>query len=87
MQTIKELSETIVQTTSSLLTYNVIPGYKGTKEQCANENIENRITWYINDVLKVLKNINETSVNKQDRAKRLIDLEEKFGIPKTHSII
>ena len=34
--------------------------------------------------LKLIKNIKETSVNEQDRVNRLIELEDKFDIPKTH---
>jgi hypothetical protein len=46
--------------------------------------IENFISWQIDDALKLIKNINETSYNKFDRAQRLIELEQKYGIPKTH---
>ena len=87
MESIKELSKVIVETTRNLLTHDDITGFKGTPEQFAIETVENRVTWYINDVLAIIKNINETSLDKMDRAKRLIELEEKFGIPKTHSII
>ena len=55
----------------------------GTNEDMVNA-ISNSIAWHIDDALKVVKNINETSVNKQDRVDRLIELEQKFGIPKTH---
>jgi hypothetical protein len=46
--------------------------------------IENQIAWHIDDVLKLIKNINETSVNEQDRVDRLIHAEHTYGIPKTH---
>jgi hypothetical protein len=46
--------------------------------------IENELSWHINDVLKLIKNINETSVNEQDRVERLIHAEHTYGIPKTH---
>jgi len=46
--------------------------------------IENFISWHINDILKLIKNINETSVNKQDRIDRIYQAEKEYGIPKTH---
>ena len=46
--------------------------------------IENFISWQIDDALKMIKNINETSLNEKDRVNRLIELEQKYGIPKTH---
>lgn len=46
--------------------------------------LENSIQWYIQDVLKLIKNINETSYNASDRGQRLIDMEDKYGISKTH---
>ena len=49
--------------------------------------IENQISWQMNDAFRVIKNIDQTSLNKEDRAGRLIELEEKFGIPKTHLIL
>lgn len=49
--------------------------------------INTQIEWYLNDVFSLIKNINETSLDKIDRAQRLISIEEKYGIPKTHTII
>ena len=47
---------------------------------------ENLISWQMDDAFKIIKNINQTSLNSTDRTQRLIDLEIKFGIPKTHLI-
>ena len=49
-------------------------------------NAENWISWQMDDAFKIIKNINQTSLNSTDRTQRLIDLEIKFGIPKTHLI-
>ncbi|AMQ00965.1 hypothetical protein AY601_4114 [Pedobacter cryoconitis] len=87
MESIEQLSKIIVETTRDLLTHKDMPGDVGTPENFAIECAEQRITWYINDVLAVINNINQTSLNKMDRAQRLIELEEKYGIPKTHLII
>lgn len=46
--------------------------------------IANSISYFWQDATKVLKNINETSVNPDDRGKRLIKLEEDFGLSKTY---
>jgi hypothetical protein len=48
------------------------------------QSIENRISWQMNDAFKMIKNINETSISETDRVSRIIELEQKFGIPKTH---
>lgn len=48
------------------------------------ESVASMIRHYIDDVLKVIKNINETSLNSDDRLKRLCELEVKYGISKTH---
>jgi len=45
------------------------------------------LSWYLDDVFRTITNINQTSLNRVDRGQRLIDLEEKYGIPKTHNII
>lgn len=42
------------------------------------------ISAHVQDVLKAVKNINETSINNSDRWQRLIDLEEKYEVSKTH---
>ena len=49
--------------------------------------VENCISWAMDDALKVIRNIENTSLNKLDRAARFIDLENKYGIPKTHLIM
>ena len=48
------------------------------------ERIDAYISWRFDDVFKLIKNINETSLNSFDRTNRLIELEQKYGIPKTH---
>ncbi|GEM_PF-4576989 len=57
-----------------------------TREQ-ALQSMTNSISYYLDDVFKLLKNINETSFNKHDRARRIIDMEAKYSIPKTHIIV
>jgi hypothetical protein len=47
-------------------------------------NVSSSIGWYLDDIFKLYENINETSVNWEDRVKRIYEMEEKFGIPKTH---
>lgn len=44
------------------------------------------IGYWIDDAFKLIKNIEQTSLNDSDRTQRLIEIEEKFGIPKTHLI-
>jgi uncharacterized pyridoxamine 5'-phosphate oxidase family protein len=46
--------------------------------------IEKFIAWHLNDCFKLIKNINETSLNSIDKAQRLIQIEKEYGIPKTH---
>lgn len=46
--------------------------------------IKEQITWFVDDILKMVKNINETSLPGADRTNRIIELEAKYGIPKTH---
>lgn len=46
--------------------------------------IYNALRYLLDDALKMIKNINETSLPGHDRTQRIIDLEKKFGIPKTH---
>lgn len=51
------------------------------------EKISTVVYWtrhYMEDVFKLLKNINDTSLPGSDRTKRIIELETKYGIPKTH---
>ena len=61
-----------------------IMGDKTTTVSQKVTHMENEISWQQNDAFKTLKNINETSLNKDDRTQRIYDLESKFGIPKTH---
>lgn len=53
------------------------------KETAVNA-VRINITYLVDDILKLLKNINATSLNESDRFRRIIELEEKYGIPKTH---
>lgn len=53
-------------------------------EQQLNKRVEEMISWHIDDFLKLAKNIKDTSLNEKDRIARLIDAEEKYGLPKTH---
>jgi len=46
--------------------------------------VNQNIKYLIEDVLKMVKNINETSLPGKDRMDRIIEMETKFGIPKTH---
>jgi hypothetical protein len=77
MQSITVLTEKI---------YDIARDTSVNKDEAIGE-IERRISYHLDDVLKVIKNINETSFNESDKFKRFIELEEKFGIPKTHLII
>lgn len=47
---------------------------------------EAKIIRFMDEALKLLKNIRETSLNDTERVARLIEAEAKFGIPKTHSL-
>jgi len=60
---------------------------KGSTESEKIAWIEGQISWHINDTLKLIKNINETSYNKEDRISRVFKMEEDYGIPKTHLIL
>lgn len=80
LKSLKELSERLVSTVQTFEPNENWPN------QTAASYIENELMWYLDDVFKCINNINETSLNSSDRAKRLIELEEKFGIPKTHNI-
>ena len=46
--------------------------------------VASQVRWHLEDCFKLVKNINETSVNRHDRSARLIEAELKYGIPKTH---
>lgn len=50
------------------------------------EILRESLQYFIGDVLKMVKNINETSLNGRDRLERVIELEKRFGIPKTNLI-
>lgn len=77
MQSIEELSKRLIEVASVKEATNL--------QKCAQ--VEQRISWFLDDIFKLLNNIENTSMNKMDRAQRLIDLEAKYGIPKTHLII
>lgn len=44
------------------------------------EYTEINIISFIDDIFKVIKNINETSLNESDRAERLLKLSQRTGI-------
>lgn len=46
--------------------------------------IMNQLKYLLDDAFKLVKNINETSLPGKDRTDRLIEIESKLGIPKTH---
>jgi len=48
--------------------------------------ISNRIAYFVDDILKLARNINETSISDRDHLERVTELETKFGISKTHII-
>lgn len=50
------------------------------------DQVQHMITWHIDDALKLIKNINTTSISQLDRFRRLLELEDNFGIPKTYTI-
>ncbi len=77
MQSIEELSKDLVKVACDKEATNL--------QKCVQ--VEQRISWFLDDIFKLLINIENTSMNKMDRAQRLIDLEAKYGIPKTHLII
>ena len=60
--------------------------YKRTRSQMVIDT-ERSIEYHLDDVLKVVRNIQDTSLNKIDAATRFIELENKYGIPKTHLIL
>lgn len=70
MENITHLAERIV---------TLAPGSPD-KETAINATVIN-INYFISDMLKVIKNINETSFSENDKIKRLIDLSDKTGIP------
>lgn len=48
--------------------------------------IEFLIQHHFDDATKVLKNINKTSLNDNDRFSRIVDFEQTFGLSKTHLV-
>lgn len=50
------------------------------------DDFEMFIKWFLDDLFKMIKNINETSLPGIDRTNRIIELGAKYGIPKTHII-
>lgn len=48
--------------------------------------IKDQIKYVLDDVFKILKNINQTSLGEEDRNRRIHDLQTKYGIPITHLI-
>jgi hypothetical protein len=79
METIQELSKGIISSLSGHL--------KNDSPVLQESNITSKISWWLDDVFKLINNIDQTSLNSIDRAERLIELEKKFGIPKTHLIL
>lgn len=73
MESIYEFSERIVRNIK--------------ENDMTEEKVANNLSWFLNDVFALIKNIDQTSLNSLDRAKRLIDAEQKYGIPKTHLIL
>jgi hypothetical protein len=55
----------------------------GAPEDIIRRRIREEISWLVEDVLKLTRNINETSVGSRDRLERLIDMEQKTGISKS----
>ena len=72
-----------MQSTSEF-TSTIISAVKG--EVLSEKWIERQLQRYLDDVFKLIKNIDETSFNSEDRFRRIIELEEKYGIPKTYLI-
>lgn len=73
MESIRKVAERIVELSPSA----------PDKETCINA-VRQNIAYLIDDVLKMVKNINETSLPGSDRTNRILELEAKYGIPKTH---
>lgn len=72
-----------MQSTSEF-TSTIVNAVKG--EVLSEKWIERQLQRYLDDVFKLIKNIDETSLNSQDRFRRIIELEQKYGIPKTYLI-
>jgi hypothetical protein len=46
--------------------------------------VDRIIKWYLDDVFKLIKNINETSTSDSDKQIRIKELQSKYGIPVQH---
>jgi hypothetical protein len=75
MESIRKVAERIIE----------LAPHSSSKEDAINA-VRINIEYLIDDIFKLVKNINQTSLNDSDRIKRIIELEEKYGIPKTHLI-
>ncbi|HET6255820.1 MAG TPA: hypothetical protein VFE32_17215 [Puia sp.] len=52
-------------------------------EELTRRRVREEITWFVEDALKLARNINETSVGPRDRLERLIEMEQRTGISKS----
>lgn len=52
----------------------------------AASQVEERIKWWVGDIIKLIDNINQTSVNEADKKLRLEALEAKTGIPGIYNL-
>ena len=80
MESNRKIAERLV---SDILDNNIV---KRTRPEMVIQ-VENQISWAMDDAVNIITNIENTSLNKLDRAARFIDLENKYGIPKTHLIM
>ena len=76
MQTIQQLSSGIISSLAGHL--------KNETTEQKEASITMRINWFMEEIFKLIKHINESSLNDSDREKRLNELKEKFGIPINH---
>ncbi len=75
MRTLQEVAELII-----------LRSKDGTSEEKYKGIISAILAYHLDDVFKAIKNINETSLNQSDRFARILELEKKFGVPKTHIV-
>lgn len=73
MESLKDLSKGILDSLDGHL--------KDSTPDQKQENIENRIHNYLQDVFKVIVNIEKTSLNEDDKRARLLELQHKFNVP------
>lgn len=73
-----------MESTSKLADRIVEKVHEAPYRDVAIEWVDQQIRYHIQDALKLIKNINETSMNEADRQKRIIAMEDEFGISKTH---